>query len=66
MALPGFGGQTPGMGATPGYRMGMTPGALAISLRACYAMPGTCLAYGGICVRTCYAMPGAGLAYGDS
>eukprot|EP00961_Rhodomonas_salina_P107605 1448719-Rhodomonas_salina.2 len=33
----------------------------AICLRACYAMSGTDLAYGG----TCYAMSGTDLAYGE-
>eukprot|EP00961_Rhodomonas_salina_P297366 3937162-Rhodomonas_salina.4 len=29
----------------------------AISLRTCYAMSGTCLAYGAICLRASYATP---------
>eukprot|EP00961_Rhodomonas_salina_P233788 3159355-Rhodomonas_salina.1 len=35
---------------------------LSISLRACYAMSGTGVAYGGICRRTCYAMSGTACA----
>eukprot|EP00961_Rhodomonas_salina_P232525 3141394-Rhodomonas_salina.3 len=33
----------------------------AISLRACYAIPGTDIAYADISLRACYAMPSAGV-----
>eukprot|EP00961_Rhodomonas_salina_P179326 2419721-Rhodomonas_salina.1 len=35
----------------------------AIGLRACYAMPGTAVAYAAICLCACYAMPGTDLVY---
>eukprot|EP00961_Rhodomonas_salina_P152556 2053247-Rhodomonas_salina.3 len=35
-------------------------------LRACYAMPGTDLAYGGSSLRARYAISGTGIAYGAS
>eukprot|EP00961_Rhodomonas_salina_P301817 3940624-Rhodomonas_salina.6 len=35
---------------------------VATSLRACYAMSGTEVAYGDVCVRACYAMSGTHLA----
>eukprot|EP00961_Rhodomonas_salina_P196314 2649739-Rhodomonas_salina.5 len=36
---------------------------VASSLRACYAMPGTDLAYSRICLRACYPMSGTDLVY---
>eukprot|EP00961_Rhodomonas_salina_P102978 1384880-Rhodomonas_salina.2 len=36
----------------------------AICLCACYAMPGSELAYGAICLCVCYAMSGTDIAYG--
>eukprot|EP00961_Rhodomonas_salina_P293358 3933687-Rhodomonas_salina.2 len=50
------------------YQAGRHGGGLAmslgISLRACYAMYGTDLAYGASSLRACYAMPGTDLAHG--
>eukprot|EP00961_Rhodomonas_salina_P211617 2857511-Rhodomonas_salina.1 len=37
----------------------------AMCLRACYAMPGTDLAYGAMCLRAYYAIPGTDRAYGS-
>eukprot|EP00961_Rhodomonas_salina_P009566 129683-Rhodomonas_salina.1 len=36
------------------------------SLRACYAMSGTAMAYAATCLRACYAMSGTDLPYGAS
>eukprot|EP00961_Rhodomonas_salina_P212794 2874201-Rhodomonas_salina.3 len=38
----------------------------ATSLRACYAMSGTGIAYRDMHLRACYAMSGTGIAYGTT
>eukprot|EP00961_Rhodomonas_salina_P042527 571429-Rhodomonas_salina.1 len=38
----------------------------AINLRACYAMPGTDIAYGAVGLCACYAMSGTDMAYANS
>eukprot|EP00961_Rhodomonas_salina_P063744 857185-Rhodomonas_salina.1 len=40
---------------------------LTMSLRACYSMPGTDIAYAGVILLwACYAMPGTAIAYADT
>eukprot|EP00961_Rhodomonas_salina_P193252 2608816-Rhodomonas_salina.1 len=43
----------------------MKDSASGMALRACYAMPGTDMAYGTIALLLCYEMPGTDLAYAD-
>eukprot|EP00961_Rhodomonas_salina_P042438 570295-Rhodomonas_salina.1 len=45
------------------HRMRSQASISAISLRACYVISGTDMAFGAICLRACYAMPGTELAW---